>query len=621
MTINQRRISTGIALLALALLFVALVVLSGSLLRGARVDLTQNRLYTLTDGTRAILGKLDEPVNLYYYYSDHAARDLPQLRTYATRVRELLEEMAARSGGKLRLSVIDPQPFSEDEDRATAVGLQAIPVGNSGDTLFFGLAGSNAIGNEATIPFFQPDKEAFLEYDVAKLVSSLAGESRPVVGVMSSLPMGPSFDPSAGRPTEGWVIDTEMRNLFEVRRVEPDASGIPAEVKALVIVHPKALRPDTLYAIDQFVLRGGHLLVFVDPNAEAETPGQSADPAQAMFEDKSSDLPELFSAWGVRYDKGRVVLDAQRALEIQLQAGAPPVRHLAVIGLTGEDANPDDVVSAQLGNVNFSSAGSFDLADGATISLEPLLQSSANASTVDAVRLRDTPDPTQLYADFNPTGERYALAVRLTGTLSSAFPERAGEGHLAQGSEPANIILVADTDLLGDRLWAQVQQFFGQRVVNAFASNGDFVINAVDNLIGSADLIAVRTRAGSSRPFTTVDALRVEADARFRAKERELQARLQQTEEKLAALQQAQPGGNALALNPAQQTELLQFQDEKLRIRRELRQVRRQLDEDIQGLGAKLKFLNIAGVPLLLTAAALVFVGWRSRQRARRATA
>lgn len=620
MNLTQRRISTSVALLALALLFITLVVLSGSLFRGARLDLTENRLYTLTEGTKSILGKIDEPINLTYYYSDHVTRELPQLRTYAEHVREMLEEMAAHSGGKLRLTIIDPQPFSEDEDRATAMGLQAVPVGASGDSLFFGLAGTNAIGNEAAIPFFQPDKEAFLEYDVAKLISSLAQDERPVVGVMSTLPLGPGFDPSAGRPTQGWIIDSEMLNLFEVRRIQTDVKEISDDVKALVVVHPRHLSSDTVYAIDQFVLRGGNLLAFVDPNAEAQVPGTSADPTQAALEDKSSDLPELFAAWGVAYDPGRVVLDAQRALEIQLQQGVPPVRNPAVIGLTQGDANPDDVVTAQLGTINLSSAGSFALANDAKAVLEPLLQSSASAAMIDAERLRYTLDPNELYADFSPTGERYAIAVRLTGSLASAFPDREGDGHLAMSREPANIVLVADTDILTDRLWAQAQQFLGQRIVNAFASNGDFVINAVDNLIGSADLIAVRTRAGSSRPFTTVEALRVDADARFRAKERELQARLQETENKLSELQQAQPSGNALSLNAEQQAELLRFQDEKLRIRKDLREVRRQLDEDIRTLGGKLKFINIAGMPLLLTFGALVYVGYRARRRRRVST-
>lgn len=614
---SNRRTLTGTTLLVLAVLFVALVVLSGTLLRGARLDLTSKGLYTLTDGTEAILTKLKEPVKLYFYYSDAAARDIPQLRTYATRVQELLEEIAAKSGGKVQLEVIDPQPFSEEEDRATGFGLQAVPLGNGGDTLFFGLAGTNSTDGEATIPFFQPDKEAFLEYDIAKLISSLDEAERPVVGLMSGLPIGGSFDPQAGRPIPGWVIDGELKTMFQVKRVETTATSIPPEMQALVVVHPKNLSDDTLYAIDQFVLRGGRLLAFVDPNAEAEQPAQGMDPSQAMFEDKASNLPKLFPAWGVLYDPAKVVLDAQRALELQARADAPPVRHLAVLGLGKDDLNPNDVVSAQLGTINFSTAGYFDLAEGSTSKLEPLAQSSGNASTVASERVRMLPDPESLFSDFTATGERYALAARLSGKLKTAFPERTEAGHLAESTDTANVILVADTDLLSDRLWVQVQQFFGQRVLNAFASNGDFAINAVDNLIGSTDLIAVRTRGVSTYAFDTVDDLKKAADARFRDKERELQAQLSDTEQKLTALQQkkGETGSSALLLNPEQQAELQRFQDEKLRIRKELRQVRRQLDEDIQQLGAKLKFINIAGMPIVLTVVALAWVFARARRR------
>ena len=616
-TSSNRRTLAGSTLLILAVLFVALVVLSGTLLRGARLDLTSKGLYTLTDGTEAILGKLEEPLNLYFYYSDSAARDIPQLRTYATRVQELLEEIAAKSGGKITLSVIDPQPFSEEEDRATGFGLQPIPLGNSGETLFFGLAGTNSTDGEATIPFFQPDKEAFLEYDIAKLISSLDEAARPVVGLLSNLPIGGSFDPQAGRPTPGWVIDGELRNLFQIERVEPNATTIPEKMQALILVHPKNLSDDTLYAIDQFVLRGGRLLAFVDPNAEAEQPAQGGDPMQAMLENKASDLPKLFKAWGVMYDPSKVVLDAQRALELQARADAPPIRHLAVIGLGKDDLNAGDVVSAQLGTINFSTAGYFDIAEGATAKLEPLAQSSGNASTVASERVRMLQDPETLFDDFTPTGDHYALAARLSGNLKTAFPERTGNGHLAESADSANVILVADTDLLSDRLWVQVQQFFGQRVLNAFASNGDFAINAVDNLIGSSDLIAVRTRGTSTYAFDTVDNLKQAADARFRAKERELQAQLSATEAKLTELQQQKGDstGSAMLMSPEQQAELVRFQDEKLRIRKELRQVRRQLDEDIQTLGAKLKFINIAGMPIVLTVIALAWVFSRARRR------
>jgi ABC-type uncharacterized transport system involved in gliding motility auxiliary subunit len=533
----------------------------------------------------------------------------------------LLEEIDAKSGGKIKLQVIDPAPFSEDEDRATAFGLQAVPLGNSGNTLFFGLAGTSSIDGESIIPFFQPDKEAFLEYDIAKLVSSLAHEERAVVGMLSGLNMGPGFDPQTNQVRQGWVVDEEMRKLFDITRVEPNATEIPKEMQTLIVAHPKNLGDDTLYAIDQFVLRGGHLLVFVDPHAETEQAGQGADPTQAMFADKSSNLERLFKAWGVKYDPAQVVLDGRYAMELQASPDRPPVRHLAILGLRGGKAgaetalNAGDVVSAQLEQVNASSVGYFDLADGAKTKLEPLAQSSASAMAVPVDRVRALPDPEVLFTDFAPTGQRYTLAARLSGELATAFPERGGEKHLAKSAQPANVILVADTDLLADRLWVQVQQFFGQRVMNSFANNGDFVINAVDNLVGSSDLIAVRTRAGSTRPFETVEELKRAADDRFRATEQQLQKQLADTEKKLGELQAAKNEKNALILSPEQQTALLKFQEEKLRIRKELRRVRRELDADIESLGTRLKGLNIAGVPLLLTVGALLWVFLRGRAR------
>lgn len=615
MSAFDRRALTGSSLIAIGLLFVACVVISGMLFRGVRLDLTENRLYTLSDGTRNVVSSLEEPINLYFYFSDSLAQDAPQLRTYAARVRELLEEIASVSGGRIKLQVIDPLPFSEDEDRATGSGLQGVPVGSGGQNLFFGLAGSNSTDGVAAIPFFQPSKEAFLEYDIAKVISSLSEQVQPVVGWMSTLDIGPGFDPVAQRVSEGWVLYSELGNLFDLRRVETTVGAIDSDIQLLLLIHPKNLADDTLYAIDQFVLRGGRLLVLVDPHAEAEQAGQGVDPTQAMFASKDSNLPKLFASWGVQFDPDQVVLDAQNALQIQVRPDAAPSRHLAILGLGSAGLNQGDIVSAQLDSVNFSSAGHFQLADGAGVRLEPLAQSSGNAAVVAADRVRFLPDPQALFNDFAPTGEHYVLAARLTGQLKTAFPERSGDGHLAASTEDANIVLVADTDLLSDRLWVNVQSFFGQRIVNSFANNGDFIINAVDNLVGSADLIGVRTRATSSRPFATVEALKRSADDRFRAKEQELQTQLGETERKLTELQGARGDQGSTLLSAEQQLELQRFQEEKLRIRRELRQVRRQLDADIQALGARLKFINIAGVPLLLTFGAAGFAFWRSRRR------
>lgn len=615
---SGRRLLTGSNLVVLAVLFVAAVLLSGLLLRGARLDLTENRLYTLSDGTRNIIDGIDEPIHLYFFYSASSARAVPGLDTYATRVRELLEEIAARSHGRIVLESIDPVPFSEAEDRAAGYGLTAVPVGAGGDTLYFGLAGTNATDGQASIPLFQPDKETFLEYDVAKLISSLATDKRPVVGVMSSLDMGPAFDAQTRSVRHGWVIDDQLRQLFDVRKVDPGVGVIDDAIDVLVLVHPKALSEDARYAIDQFVLRGGHLVVFVDPDAEAEQAVPGMDSAAAMMQSKASDLPGLFAAWGVKYDPSRVVLDANLALHTQSSAEARPERHLAVLGLRRAQMDQDDVISAQLETVNLSTSGYFELAEGATTRMAALAQSSDNASTVGSDRLRFLTDPASLFDDFTPTGEHYVLAARLTGPVKTAFPQRTDSGHLSESQADVNIVLFADTDLLSDRLWVQVQNFFGQRLYNPFANNGDLVINAVDNLVGSSDLIAVRTRATSSRPFTTVEALKRQADDRFRGKEQELQAELSQTEQKLRELEASKGEGSEAILSEEQRAEIERFRGEKLRVRKELRQVRRQLDADIEALGAKLKFINIIGVPLLVTLFAIGFAWWRARQRRQR---
>ena len=270
MPFNRKALS-GTALVVLAVLFVAVMLLVNVAFRGARMDLTQNHLYTLSDGTKKIIGSIDEPINLYLYFSDKGTQDLPQLRTYYTRVREMLEEIASRSGGKIKLELIDPLPFSEDEDRAASFGLQSVPVGASGEKVFFGLAGTNSTNGQSTIPFFNPEKESFLEYDVAKLVNELSVAKKPAIGLITSLPISPGFDPATRQMREAWAIYQQWAQLFEIKPLAADKlAAIDKDINVLVIVHPKQLSDDAQYAIDQFVLRGGHLLVFVDPERSEE---------------------------------------------------------------------------------------------------------------------------------------------------------------------------------------------------------------------------------------------------------------------------------------------------------------------------------------------------------------
>jgi ABC-type uncharacterized transport system involved in gliding motility auxiliary subunit len=613
----------GTGLLVLAVLFLALTMLSNNLLRGQRLDLTENQLYTLSAGTRDLLGSLEEPVQLYFFFSSRATEDIPQLRDYARRVRELLQEFAITAGGKVQLTEIDPLPFSEEEDQASGFGLQAISLGGSGDPIYMGIAGTNSVDDLEIIEFFQPDREAFLEYDLAKLIYNLSNPQRPVVGLLTSLPMTQGFDPRTGQALQPWVVTTQLEQLFEVRKLDPALEMIDEDISLLVVVHPKDLDDATLYAIDQFVMGGGKLLAFVDPLADAEIPMDPASASGALFADRSSSLEPLFNHWGFSVDPAQVVLDAGQALSVNSGTGQV-VRHLAMIGARGDSLDADDVITANLDSLNFGSAGHISLQEASQVELTPLVLSSDEAALTAAESLRFLPDPLALLDDFAASGERYVLAARISGMLESAFPEGPpaaleGEGgrpeHRAAGAQPSQLIVVADTDMLSDRMWVQVQSFFGQRIFQAFADNGSFAVNGVDNLTGSNDLIAVRSRGTFSRPFDRVEALRREADANFRAQEQTLQQELDETERRLQALQSAKDEDNLLIITPEQQEELLRFQDEKLRIRKALRDVRRDLDRSIERLGTTLKVINIGLVPLLLSVAAIVVATVRVRRR------
>ena len=628
-----KRVSLGVgALIALALVFVGLTVLFNYGLRGWRLDLTQNRLYTTAAGTDRILASIKEPINLYFFYSEKTAQQLPQLYAYGTRVREFLEELTARSNGKLRLHVIDPQPFSEEEDRAAELGIHGAPVGAANSQFYFGLAGTNSTDGHAAIEFFDPNKEQFLEYDVVKLVYQLANPKKPVVAWLSTLPMQGAFDPQSGGMREPWVVYSEARQLFDVRQLEPTATRIDPDTNVLVLVHPKGLSPATEFAIDQYALRGGHILVFVDPLAEADSSGANPqNPMAGMMADKSSKLDALLKAWGVQFNPAVVVADRGRAMSVTLRQGEDPVMHLGVLALDKDNFAADDVTTAGLSQVNVATAGALEPVKDAKVHFEPLLTSSADAQLLPVDRFRMLMDPSTLLDGFKPTGQRYVIAARVTGNVRSAFPDGppagvtlpAGQLDLKVSARPLNLIVFADTEMLSDFMWVRTQNFFGQRLTQAWASNGDLVQNALDNLAGSADLISVRGRATFTRPFERVEKLRRAANERFHAKEQELEHELQSTEERLTQLQSkgGDKAGASLMVTPEQLAEIEHFQQEKLRIRKELRAVRAGLDADIKSLGTTLKIIDIILVPLLFAGIAVLLHYLRRQRRAAAAPA
>jgi ABC-type uncharacterized transport system involved in gliding motility auxiliary subunit len=604
--------SAGLLLIALA--FLAFNLFSSLSLSGARLDLTEQKLYTISAGTEQILAELEQPIELDFFFSDTTAKDLPALRNYAKRVEEMLKAYQRAADGKIQLRIIDPAPFSEDEDKAAEFGLQGIPLQQGGDQLYLGLAGKNAQGDTQVIPFFALDQEEFLEYELSRLVQSLAKPERPVVGVLSGLPINGGFDMQARQPTPPWMVMEEIRQLFKIESLKADVDLIPEQVSVLLLIHPKLLPEQTLYAIDQFVLRGGKLLAFVDPFSEADT--QAGMPGELAI-DKSSSLTPLFKAWGLRMVPDKVLGDGSYAMSVSMGQGQRAVRHAAWLSLPKNALDQDDISTAALENLTVATAGILEPLEGAKTRFIPLLQSSQYAMPFDAKRFGLLQNPEELIRELQPTGERYAIAARISGPAQSAYPDGIeGRKDGLKQADSINVIAVADTDLLSDRMWVQVQDFFGQRIPQPWADNAAFAINALDNLSGSDALISVRSRGRFTRPFEVVEAIQRDAEVRFREKEQALQARLADTEQKLAALQRSDDPSKALELTPEQQATLRQFLQEKVKIRKELREVRYQLNADIEALGRSLKFANIALVPLLLTLGVLALWLWRRRQQA-----
>jgi len=612
--------ATGLAVIGV--LFIAIMLLANTLLRGAKVDLTADNLYTVSEGTDHIVQGLKEPVNLYLFFSEKTATPIPQIRNHGIRVRELLEELVSRSNGKLTLKVIDPQPFSEEEDRAQELGVQSVPLGATGDKLYLGLAATNSTDGKEAIAFLDPQSEEQLEYDVAKLIHKLSNAKKPVVGFLSSLPMQGDFDMQTGRPREGWVVYSQIEQLYTVQTLEPTLTSIGNDVDVLVLVHPKALPPAALYAIDQFALRGGHILAFVDPNSQADQSGADPNnPMAAMAADKSSHLEPLLTAWGVDFKSDQVIADLERGLTVSMREGEPPSQHIAILGFDNASM-AKDVITARLDSINMATAGSLKAlaqTGESKLKFEPLIRTSAQAGLIPSQRFAMLSDPASLRDGFKPSGE-LVVAARISGDGVSAFPNGPPEGvaaapdALKKSSKSMNIVVIADTDLLSDFMWVQQRNFFGQTIAQPFANNGELAWNALDNLSGSADLISIRGRAPYSRPFERVEELRRNADARFRSTEQQLETQLQQTEEQLNKLQSAQPGNDAI-LSPEAANAIERFQNEKLRIRKELRKTKADLELDIKALGTRLKLINMLAMPLVIIAVGLMVYSWRKRRR------
>jgi len=598
--------------LALVLLL-ATVIFSNVMFKSVKFDLTENKLFTVSDATRGMLKSIEEPIVLRLYFTKVLGEGNPTHARHFELVRDLLERYVELSDGRLHLEQYDAAPFSQAEDRAVVFGLDGLPFNQAGDLGYFGLVGTNSTDDVEIIRYFAPDRQAFLEYDLTKLIYRLANPKRKVVGLISSLSIGGAGAVPFAEEVK-WPAIAQIREFFEIRPLPSYIEAIPPDIDVLLIIHPLKFDPLALYAIDQFVMRGGRALVFVDSVVETavQSGGSPAFGVRSQFD-------PLLNTWGLSLlpDKVAGDLEAARRVRVRHEGRIALVDYVAWLNLTAANANPRDVVTADIKALNMGTAGILRETGGAEALVTPLLQTGMKSMALDARNFRGRPEPIELFRNFRPENKRLLLAARVTGITRSAFPggppKPAKDNkqpapkmpHLARAAVPINIIVVSDVDMIHHSFWSDQDQSAQGGAVRPTADNVAFIVNALDNLTGSSALTSLRSRGETSRPFHLVEQMRQEAEQKFRRKERELQKRLDGVRDKIAAIEQKERPDAGSILSPGERAEIEGYRRQIVSVRRELRDVQSALRTDLDRLDTLLKFLNIAAIPLLLAIGAI----------------
>ena len=618
--------STG-GVAALVVILIAANFLLGSF--NARVDLTQGSVYTLSQGTKSILGKLEAPVKIRLYFSQSSSTVPVGLKTFAKRVEDLLREFERAGNGKVIIEKLNPEPDSEAEDSAALDGIEG-QLTNTQEKFYLGLA-VNFLDQKAALPVLAPDREQLLEYDITRAITRVASTAKPVVGIMSALPvLGRPLNPMLKQqPTEPWVLATELQNIFTVKKVELNAEKIPDDIKVLLVIHPRDVSETTEYALDQFILRGGKMIAFLDSYAYFDQQPDMQNPLGGNAAGQST-FYRLLKHWGLGMEMGKVVGDLTYA------SGAGPRILPTLLSLSADALNKDDVVMSQLGTmlVPFSSAFTGKPAEGLTQTV--LAQSSPNAMLVDLIIATLSGEPST--RGFQPAGTPYPLAIRLTGKFKTAFPEGKpkpyappakarqeadakadepkGEPQLKESAQENSVVLVSDVDLLTDGAAVEVQEVFGQRLIVPRNGNLNFAQSLVEQVSGDFDLTKLRSRAAFTRPLTVIQQMESRAQQSYLGKIKELEDNLQQTQEKLTALQKGRAGAQSTLMSPEQQAEVENFKKKTIETRRDLKELRKNLRVESEQLQFWTKVVNIGLVPLLVTVLGLGLALTRRRRTA-----
>ncbi len=619
----QTILYSAAGLVAMGLILMAVNFMAGSF--RARIDLTQEKAYTLSRGTKAILHKLDTPVKIRFYFtqSENASPETVFLRDYARRVEDLLAEYKGIAGDKLIIEKYDPQPDSNAEDSAKLDGLEAKVLSN-GEQVYLGLAVS-VLDEKQAIPFLDPTRERLLEYDLSRAIARVMVPERAVVGIMSPLPLfgmpaNPMMAQMGQSGQEPWAIVTELKNDYTVKRVDMDTDKIDDDVKVLLVIHPRDISDKAQFAIDQFILRGGKLIAFLDPLPLVDSQ-QQQNPMLSNMANHGSSLDKLLKAWGLQFNTGKVVADMN--FKVQLGGrGDQTTEAPAFLSVTSEGINNDDIVTSEIDNIWLPFVGVFTGTPVSGLKETVLLKTTPDSQLVEGLLAQLSGDT--IIKEFKRSGTNYALAVRLDGKFKTAFPDgepREEKKAATNKDRPApaekpdhslketktdnTVILVGDADLLNDQFaLRQIQTPFGN-FSTPVNGNLIFAQNAVELLTGDDNLIGVRSRATQNRPFTLIKKMQAQADEAYQSKIKDLESSLAETRQSLNELQHAKQGNQRFILSPEQEAQIEKFRKKEAEVNIQLKEERKQLRHDIDSLEDRLKWVNIAAVPALVTVSGL----------------
>ena len=557
----------------------------------ARIDLTENKLFSLSEGSEKIIRNIRKPIEFTLFYSEKEARPYPQFRQYAERVVEKIEEYSVQSNQNIVLKLVDPEPYSVAEDEAIAKGIIAVPLESGAGPLYFGLSAKlNDVTQ--TIGFIKPESEQNLEYELSKLIQSVQLKAKPKVLLISDLPISGNESLAADPSASAWVIFRQLSERYQLTQVNSNNIQIPADIDVLWVMHPQSWSEDALLRLQKYIESGGRAVILLDPYAESVPAiSLSSDSFNPLY--LSSDLSKLFKRWGINYEPTQVVLDSKYAWLMQLNENQFPKRNPALISLPADAMNQRDKVTANLDRLVLSSAGALSIGENSPLHIEPLLQSSdfSKLISVDKLLLASE-DPEQLLNKFVSSQEPFVLAARFTGLLKNT----------SKKASKVNFIVITDTDILSDRLWVSENNLYGESVFNAQASNGDFFSNIIDELSGSDDLISIRSRGMVSRPFTKVDQIRRISELKYRDSQAQLLLNLETLQTKINKIQETGQKPEDLLKNP----EYKALITEKIKLRKNLRRIQQGMNEQVEQLGRNIKLLNIFLIPIILLIIAFV---------------